>query len=231
LSDPVSRKTIRHIILNNRAIYTISPTLFQRPEEWDKRLQVVGYYARTKKGRSQTDPGLKVFLDKHKKILFITFGSMLNPDPEKKTGILVDILERNRIPAIINTASGGLTEPTRYNRELIHFVPKISYAEIFPKMYAVIHHGGSGTTHMALKYGCASLIIPHILDQYVWKGIISGLGVGPKGLNIGKFSTARLEPRLLDLFNNAEYKIKAEAIGAQMKQEDLKEALYRAVIE
>lgn len=231
LPEPVSRKAIRNILKNNRAIYTISPSLFQRSEEWNERLQVVGYHDRIQRGKAEPDSDLQTFLASHEKILFITFGSMLNPDPAKKTRILIDILERNRIPAIINTASGGLTEPAVYDRKIIRFVPQISYGEIFPKMYAVIHHGGSGTTHKALKHGCASMIIPHILDQYVWNGLVSGLGVGPKGPSIGKFTTAQLEPRLLDLFSHAEYKKKAVAIGAQMQQEDLKEALYRSIID
>jgi hypothetical protein len=41
--------------------------------------------------------------------------------------------------------------------------------------------GGSGTTHLALKDGCASLAIPHIIDEIVWNQIIADFGAGPKG--------------------------------------------------
>ena len=66
-------------------------------------------------------------------------------------------------------------------------------------MYATIHHGGSGTTHMALKYGCASMIIPHIIDQFTWNKIIHEKGLGPLGMKVSKLTTAKLEPKLLEL--------------------------------
>lgn len=97
---------------------------------------------------------------------------MINNDPTEKTKIILNILQRNGIPAIINTASGGLVEPENYDKEQFYFVNRIPYDWVFPKLYAVIHHGGSGTTHTAIKYGCASLIIPHIIDQYVWNKIV-----------------------------------------------------------
>ena len=62
----------------------------------------------------------------------------------------------------------------------------------FPKIYAVIHHGGSGTTHQGLKYGCATMIIPHIIDQFVWNKIIYNIGAGPKGIKVDKITTKNL---------------------------------------
>ena len=179
----------------------------------------------------QPDKNLTDYLEKHNKILFITFGSMINTEPGKNTKIILDILERNKIPAIINTASGGLAKPDRFNFELIHFVSQIPYEWIFPKTYGVIHHGGSGTTHLALKNGCATMIIPHIIDQFVWNNIISDLGVGPKGIKIGKINTKNLEPKILDLLNNTDYKKKSEQIGNQMDKEDFKEELYNSIVE
>ena len=89
---------------------------------------------------------------------------------------------------------------------------------IFPKIYGVIHHGGSGTTHLGLKYGCQTMIIPHILDQFVWDTIVSELGAGPGGVKIGKMNHRNLEPRILDLFNSEAYKRKSDLIKNQMKK-------------
>jgi UDP:flavonoid glycosyltransferase YjiC (YdhE family) len=93
------------------------------------------------------------------------------------------------------------------------------------------HHGGSGTTHLALKYGCASLIIPPILDQFVWNKIVHGIGAGPQGIKIGKLSMKKLEPKILDLMNNAAYKKKAEGIADGMRKEDFLEELYTTIID
>ncbi len=94
-------------------------------------------------------------------------------------------------------------------------------------MYGVIYHGGSGTTHLALKCGCATLIIPHIIDQFVWDGIVSDLGAGPKRIKIGDLSVNPLEPKILDLVKNPAYKKKAEQVASQMAQEDLREEFIK----
>ena len=166
------------------------------------------------------EPELNAFLGTHKKILFITFGSMTNPEPEENTSLFLEILQKNKIPAIINTSFGGLTEPDEYDRELFYFVKNIPYDWIFPRVYGVIHHGGAGTTQTALKYGCASLIIPHIIDQFMWNTAVHDLGAGPLGVKISKLKKENFEPILLDLYQNESYKSKAMEIGMKMKEEN-----------
>lgn len=123
-----------------------------------------------------------------------------------------------------------MIKPDVYDAELLYFVAKIPYDRILPQMYGVIHHGGSGTTHLALKYGCAVMIIPHIIDQFVWDTIIADLGVGPRGVKVSKITMHNLEPKLLDLVNNNAFKQKAEQVARQMAQEDFRDAVYQAII-
>ena len=165
IKDKFSRKEILEILNFNKSIYTISPSLFTRPEDWHPNLKVLGFHQSSNTNEWQADKDLNDFIEKHDKILFITFGSMTNSAPEEKTTMILDILESNKIPAIINTASRGLVKSEKYDSNLIHFVSRIPYDWILPKIYGVIHHGGSGTTHLGLKYGCATMVIPHIIDQ------------------------------------------------------------------
>jgi len=176
--------------------------------------------------------GLLDFLARHQetKVLFITFGSMLNPVPHEKTRVITQVLESQHIPAVINTAAGGLVKPDQFDAGLLHFVSRVPYDWIFPKVYGVVHHGGSGTTHLALRYGCPSLLVPHIIDQFVRNDLVYDLSVGPKGLKIDKLNVDALGPKILDLVSNPTYKNRAEAVSAQMEKEDLTEAVTQAVI-
>jgi len=230
LPSKLTLKQIRKTLDTNKAIYTISPALFPRPDYWNENLKAVGFHEVRRDIGWQPDGELKAFIERHDRILLITFGSMTNPEPGEKTKILVDILERNKIPAIINTASGGLVKPDGYDAELIHFVPQIPYDWIFPKIYGVVHHGGSGTTHLALKYGCATMIIPHIIDQFVWNRIVFELGAGPEGVRIGKIKTNNLEPKIIELVTNNSYKMRAEELALQMRAENLRGKLYDSII-
>jgi UDP:flavonoid glycosyltransferase YjiC (YdhE family) len=230
MKENLPGKVIRNALKTNRAVYTLSPSLFTRPAYWGEHLKVLGFHRKKETGHWKPDRDLLSFLELHPKMLLITFGSMTNPEPGVKTRIFIDILERHRIPAIINRASGGLAKPEKHDASLIHFVERIPYEWAFPKMYAVIHHGGSGTTHLALKFGCATLIIPHILDQFVWNRIISEKGAGPRGIKASKINTRNLEPRMLALMNDPSYKDRAEQLASQMEKEDFREDLYRYIV-
>jgi len=227
----ITQRKIKKTILSRKVVYTISPTLFPKPDYWNRNIKVLGYHERDKAINWKASKNLDQFITNHHKILFITFGSMINPEPEKKTKAILDVLEKHNIPAIINTASGGLVKPSKYNTKLFYFVKQVPYDWIFPIIYAAIHHGGSGTTHTAIKHGCASMIMPHIIDQYAWNNLVSELGIGPKGIAINKITSRKLEPKILDLYQNQSYKIKALKISKKIKAEDYKDRLYKSIVE
>jgi sterol 3beta-glucosyltransferase len=227
-SEQPTLRTLRQILAARRVVYTVSPTLFPRPAYWGTNLQVLGFPEQASDGDWHPDDALQQFLDQYadEGILFATFGSMTNPAPRRRTEVLVDVLLRHRIPALINTASGGLVNLGDLATDLVHFVSEVPYGRIFPRMRAVLHHGGSGTTHMALRAGCPTLIVPHIVDQFAWGRIVEDLGAGPAPLPIGEFATRRLEPRILALHGNQDYRRRAQEIAARMAAEDLDADLY-----
>jgi UDP:flavonoid glycosyltransferase YjiC (YdhE family) len=199
--------------------YTVSPYLFPPQPNWPAHVKVTGYLERVKTRNWKPSEELSLFLERHPHPLFITFGSMTNPDPIGKTDHILRLLKRHRIPAMINSAAGGLVEPKEYSREDIHFVTDIPYDWIFPQVRAVIHHGGAGTTHLALKYGRPSMIIPHIPDQHLWNRIISLAGAGPKGPSVSKVASPDFEEKLLDLISNETYQKNALELGIKLKTE------------
>lgn len=229
MSKELNQRQVQNALFKGKAIYAMSSALFKRPSYWDPQIKILGYQENISKKRWNPPRELEDFLKKHDKILFITFGSMTNPNPEKHSRTIIDIVEKHSIPAIINTSAGGLIRPEIYNRDLLYFTSDIPYDMIFPKVYGVIHHGGSGTTHMALKYGCATLIIPHILDQFVWNKIVSNLGAGPLGIKISKLTADRIEPKIIALFNNPSFKEKAENISKKMAIENFSEDILETI--
>ncbi len=226
----ITASSIKKAMLEKeKTFYAVSPSLFPKPEYWPSVAHVVGYYERDKTKNWQPDKELVDFLKKYKKVILITFGSMSNSNPREKTRIIVEVLKRNKVSAIINTSWGGL-EKTTESSDHIHFVSNIPYDWIFPKMHAVVHHGGAGTTHTALKYACPSLIIPHILDQFYWNETISKLHLGPKGMSIKHLNEKNFESKLLDLINNESYKRNTKLISEKMKTESNKDKLYEMIV-
>ena len=85
ITKKITRKQIKNALLSNKIIYTISPSLFPRPDYWNENIKVLGYHERDKTVNWKADKSLEQFVANHDKILFITFGSMINPEPKEKT--------------------------------------------------------------------------------------------------------------------------------------------------
>jgi len=199
-------------------IYSISPSLFPKPAEWPKNAQITGYLHRNQKKDYQPDPKLDNWLENYPKAILVTFGSMSNTRPRELSEIFVRVLSEMEIPAIINTSWGGLEE-IEDAPDSIFFVNRIPYDYIMPKLYGVVHHGGSGTTHLTSYYSCVQLIIPHIIDQYFWNRLVSDKGLGPKGISVHKLNERNLWPILSDFWSNGKYLENVSEIAHQMQGE------------
>lgn len=231
IEEKTNASKIRKFLKRNKTIYTISRALFPQPDYWEDHSKVLGFYQRTRRSTWYPDQKLLDFLIAHEKIVFVTFGSMINRNPEKVTRIFMDIFTKYNIPVIFNTFSGGLIAPSDYDHTQFLFVSSIPYDYIFRHIHSVIHHGGSGTTHNGLKWGCPTLIIPHIFDQFVWNDLIAERGLGPKGPSIYRFTCTAVESKILDLYTNESYKERAVELARKMNEEDLKEELCRFILE
>ncbi len=228
--EKVDKKALKKCLKETPLIYTISPTLFSGEVAENSPVKVLGYHEKSGQSDMEESPALLKFVDQHKKVMLITFGSMTNPWPEKITRLFCQTLEGLQIPAIINTAYGGLIKLEDYKSDHIHFEENLNYHKILPKIYAFIHHGGSGTTHLGIKYGCATMIIPHIVDQFMWNQLISEKGAGPIGIKINKLNYKRLNAKVKDLWTNSTYKTKAHELSKEMQKEDLKNELIEALL-
>lgn len=208
----------RAMLETERAIYTVSPTLFPKPPYWPDHVQVVGYFERDKATNWEPSDELLAFLKSHEQVVLISFGSMTNPEPQRKSEMIVNVLRKLGQTAIVNTSWGGLQKVDDAPDHVL-FVESVPYDWLFPRIAAVVHHGGSGTTHMGVKYGLPSLIIPHAVDQFFWDRTIARLGLGPRGVRVSKLTESNFEERLADLLANEEYARNAQEASEQMRSE------------
>lgn len=228
-SVKASKKNIKnYLVEQEKFIYSFSPILFSRPVYWPRQAKVLGYRERQKTNVWKPSKDLLRFLDQHKKILFITFGSLVTNEPEKKTALFIRIVNELKIPVVVNCSWGGLVDSNKVHENIV-FVNDIPYDWMFPKMYAIIHHGGAGTTHASLKYGCATMLIPHCFDQFFWNKIVSELNVGPAGIPVKKLNERNLKQKINDLWENENYKRNAELIACKMSEENFENEILEFI--
>lgn len=177
--------------------YPISTELFNRPEYWPERAVITGFRERNKSRHYAADADLLQFLQKNPNPVFVTFGSMVNAQSERIGKDILEVAMKLQIPLIINSSWGGIVIP-EHDGQWVHEVTDVPYDFLFPKVRAVIHHGGSGTTHSALRCEKPQAIIPHLGDQFFWNRCIAKEGKGVKGFPIKQWSQANFK-QLLEL--------------------------------
>jgi UDP:flavonoid glycosyltransferase YjiC (YdhE family) len=82
----------------------------------------------------------------------------------------------------------------------------------------LVHHGGFGTTSSGFRAGIPMLIIPHIIDQFIWGNKVAELGVGPQPIARPKLKTQAMTEALRQM-SSPEMCRKAADLGAVIRAE------------
>jgi hypothetical protein len=67
ITKKITRKQVRHALLTNKTIYTISPSLFSRPNNWKENIKVLGYHERNKVVNWKPGEALENFMQKKRR--------------------------------------------------------------------------------------------------------------------------------------------------------------------
>ena len=95
----------------------------------------------------------------------------------------------------------------------------LPYSEIMPKMAAIVHQGGIGTTAQGLRAGCPTLVVPWAHDQPDNAERLRKLGVG-RTVPRWRYRAERVASELNRLLNDKSYADRAKQIGAQIASEN-----------
>ena len=91
---------------------------------------------------------------------------------------------------------------------------------LFPRVSAVVHHGGAGSTAASLRAGKPTVIIPHLADQPFWGKRVELLGAGPKAIPRPKLTAARLADAIRQAVQDPAMIRKAAELGEKIRHED-----------
>jgi UDP:flavonoid glycosyltransferase YjiC (YdhE family) len=97
-------------------------------------------------------------------------------------------------------------------------VGKVSHDWLFAQLAAVVHHGGSGTTHRAVLAGVPSMAVPVGYDQPYWGRRLAELGVGVPPIAYRKLSPARLASAIGQLTGDPGTAARAPSATCSSKQ-------------
>jgi vancomycin aglycone glucosyltransferase len=170
--------------------------------------------------------GLEDFLASGAPPLYLGFGSMRASDQTAR--MLVEAARALGLRSILSQGWAGLTPGD--SAEDCLSIGDVDHAKLFPRVAAVVHHGGAGTTHTALRAGRPQVIIPHNYDQFFWAHRIQELNVGVSGPTRDDLSVDALVQALRAALQ-PEVAARAQALAGRMELHGVRLAAERVVHE
>ncbi|WP_107419960.1 glycosyltransferase, partial [Streptomyces carpinensis] len=169
---------------NWTVLYGFSQTLVPRPADWRPGLEVVGTWPPYVDPAERLPAELEDFLTAGPRPVFIGFGSMASGDGERLSELAVGALRRAGLRGVLQSGSAGLAA----EGDDVLTVGDLPHALLFPRVAAVVHHAGAGTSAAALRAGVPSVPVPVTADQPFWAARLAALGAATDPVPFGELT-------------------------------------------
>ncbi|WP_225997522.1 glycosyltransferase [Myceligenerans pegani] len=199
-------------------LHGISPAVVPVPADWPAHAEMTGYWFVDDASDWTPPQELADFLDAGEPPVYVGFGSMAGRDPERITRAVVEALQAAGVRGVIATGWGGLAPGDLPDTVLP--LTEAPHDWLFPRVAAVVHHGGAGTTAAALRAGKPSVICPFIIDQFFWGGRVAELGAGSAPVPQKKLTAPRLAAALHEVTTSDAVRNTAAELGRRIAAED-----------
>ncbi len=100
------------------------------------------------------------------------------------------------------------------------------YDWLFPRMAALVHHGGSGKIAVGLRSGFPALVVPFLFDQQFCGQRIADLGAGPCPIPFNKLTSHIITDAIRTMIHDTDMRARFTRMGIKLRNED---GLYAAV--
>ena len=195
-------------------VYGMSPTLVPRPRDYPGNVAQFGSWFLDAAPESALQPELEEFLDSGPAPLFVHVDRIAMTPRERLLELVVRSLGRLGLRGLVSGATR--IEPLS---ESVLAVPAVPFDRLLPRVAAVVHHGGAGTTATALRARRPSLGLPGFFDQLFWSKRIASLGAGPPPVAARRLTEARLEAALARLVDDRTFAERAATVGRRIARE------------
>jgi len=143
---------------------------------------------------------------------------MASDDPEAVTALVLGAVRSAGVRAVLLAGWGGLTSLRQESDVLC--ADALPHDWLFPRVKAVVHHGGAGTTGAALRAGVPAIVVPFTMDQPLWGSRVAALGAGPEPIPRARLRQDRLANALLRTVADEAMRARAADLGVQIRDED-----------
>jgi len=194
-----------------------SKWLVDKQPDWPSQSVVTGFPWYDQDGGAGLPPALTRFLETGPPPIVFTLGSALAADAgsfyEQSAGA-AKLLGRRAVLILKDPRNRPACLP-----EGVVASDYAPFSELFPRAAVVVHHGGIGTTGLAMRSGRPMLVMPCAWDQPDNAERVARLGIA-RTIPRRRYTPARVAAELHRLLDDPEYTRRASAVGEQVRAED-----------
>ncbi|WP_118185404.1 glycosyltransferase [Paraburkholderia phosphatilytica] len=198
-------------------LYGVSPVLLtdsgRQPDDWPGNAHAVGQWMLPAEDW-QPPHALAAFLEAGDAPVYVGFGSMAGFERPGLLQSMIDAVADRR--ALFYPGWSGVNASALPRN--FHVIDDTPHDWLFPRTSLVIHHGGSGTAHSAVRAGGPSVVVPVAGDQFFWADRLWRAGVASRPVN-GRRLLAGSLARAIEAADHADVRARARALGERMRAE------------
>lgn len=212
LQGPMAELQLRQV----PTMYGYSPSVIPKPADWAPWVHVTGYWYLDQEPGWRPPEALIRFIRAGKPPIFIGFGSMIRQDGHELLAIAKQVADELEMRVLLQRGWQEMADAGSTERVMV--IDSAPHSWLFPRMAAVVHHGGAGTTAAGLRAGVPNVLVPHFADQFFWGDWVVKREVGPPAIAREQLTAARLIKALRHAMS-ARTRAHASALGSSIRQE------------
>ena len=200
-------------------IFGYSALIAPPPPDAPPGLHLTGFWRLPLPPAWQPDASLVEFLAAGPPPVYIGFGSnLVGRNPEQMTALCLAALAQAGQRGLLYPGWGDFaTGPLPDSVLRVEATP---HRWLFPRVAAVVHHGGAGTTAAALEAGAPQVIVPFLGDQSLWGEHVHALGIGPPPMPRRRLTVAALAAAIRQTVEDPLMRRQAGVLQWQLLGED-----------
>jgi len=148
-------------------------------------------------------------------VVYLGFGSMVHGDGARLARLLQEAIQRADVRAVIGAGWSGV-EAAGLERSGALVLGDVPHSAVFPRVAAIVHHGGAGTTARAARAGVPQVVVSHLGDQH-WHGWrVHEMGLGPPPLLERGVTATKLAAAIRAALADEATRANARALGREL---------------
>lgn len=207
--------------LNGQPVHDIhgySPHVVPRPADYPDHVHVTGYWFLDTGTAWEPPPALQAFLAAGPPPVYVGFGSLIDRNAKQLIDTVKTAVRQAGQRLLLLSGWAGLASDTLSDDVFI--IKSAPHDWLFPRMRAVIHHGGAGTTAASVRAGVPTIVVPFFGDQPFWGRVVAARGIGPHPIPAHELTVDGLAAAIREATTDETMRQRAQDVGAAIQAED-----------